>query len=93
MSTVGIIAEFNPLHTGHKRLIDHARTLGDTVACVISGNFVQRGDVAIISKQQRAKFALLCGSDIIEQLKGKIKLSLNNSRKDLLQMDLLSLII
>ena len=68
MSAVGIIAEFNPLHTGHKRLIDYAKTLGDTVACVISGNFVQRGDVAIISKQQRAKFALLCGVDIVAEL-------------------------
>lgn len=68
MSAVGIIAEFNPMHTGHKRLIDHARTLGDTVACVISGNFVQRGDVAIISKQQRAKFALLSGADIVAEM-------------------------
>ncbi len=68
MSAVGIIAEFNPLHTGHKRLIDYAKTLGDTVACVISGNFVQRGDVAIISKQQRSKFALLCGVDIVAEL-------------------------
>ena len=68
MSAVGIIAEFNPLHTGHKRLIDYAHTLGETVACVISGNFVQRGDVAIISKQQRAKFALLCGVDIVAEL-------------------------
>ena len=68
MSAVGIIAEFNPLHTGHKRLIDYAKTLGDTIACVISGNFVQRGDVAIISKQQRAKFALLCGVDIVAEL-------------------------
>lgn len=68
MSAVGIIAEFNPLHTGHKRLIDYAKTLGDTVACVISGNFVQRGDVAIISKQQRAKLALLCGVDIVAEL-------------------------
>lgn len=68
MSAVGIIAEFNPLHTGHKRLIDYAKTLGDTVACVISGNFVQRGDVAIISKQRRAKFALLCGVDIVAEL-------------------------
>lgn len=68
MSAVGIIAEFNPLHTGHKRLIDYAKTLGDTIACVISGNFVQRGDVAIISKQRRAKFALLCGVDIVAEL-------------------------
>ncbi len=68
MSAVGIIAEFNPLHTGHKRIIDYAHTLGDTVACVISGNFVQRGDTAIISKQQRAKFALLCGADIVAEM-------------------------
>lgn len=65
MSAVGIIAEFNPLHSGHKHIIDYAHTLGDTVVCVISGNFVQRGDVAIISKQQRAKSALLCGADIV----------------------------
>lgn len=68
MSCVGIIAEFNPLHTGHKRIIDYAKTQGDTVACVISGNFVQRGDTAIISKQMRAKFALLCGADIVAEL-------------------------
>ena len=68
MSAVGIIAEFNPLHTGHKRLIDYAHTIGDTVVCAISGNFVQRGDIAIISKQQRAKFSLLCGADIVAEL-------------------------
>ena len=68
MSCVGIIAEFNPLHTGHKRLIDHAKTLGNTVVCAISGNFVQRGDVAILSKSQRAKFALMCGADIVAEI-------------------------
>ncbi len=68
MSCVGIIAEFNPLHTGHKRLIDYAKTLGDTVVCAISGNFVQRGDVAILSKSQRTKFALLCGADIVAEM-------------------------
>lgn len=68
LSAVGIIAEFNPLHTGHKRLIDYAHTLGDTVICAISGNFVQRGDVAILSKTQRAKFALLCGADIVAEM-------------------------
>lgn len=68
MSAVGIIAEFNPLHTGHKYIIDYAHTLADTVVCVISGNFVQRGDVAIVSKQQRAKFALLSGADIVAEL-------------------------
>lgn len=68
MSAVGIIAEFNPLHTGHKRLIDAARTYGDEVVCLISGNFVQRGDVAVLSKSQRAKFALLCGADVVAEM-------------------------
>ncbi|MDO4607991.1 MAG: nucleotidyltransferase family protein [Clostridia bacterium] len=68
MSAIGIIAEFNPLHTGHKRIIEHAHTLSDTVICVISGNFVQRGDVAIISKQKRAEFALRCGADIVAEM-------------------------
>ncbi len=68
MSTVGIIAEFNPLHTGHKHIIDCAKQMADTVVCVISGNFVQRGDVAIISKSMRTKFALLCGVDIVAEM-------------------------
>lgn len=68
MSAVGIIAEFNPLHTGHKHLIDTAHKIGDTVICLVSGNFVQRGDVAVISKHQRAKFALLCGADIVAEM-------------------------
>lgn len=68
MSAVGIIAEFNPLHTGHKYIIDYAKALGDTVVCAISGNFVQRGDTAIISKPLRAKFALLCGVDIVAEM-------------------------
>ncbi len=68
MSAVGIIAEFNPLHTGHKRIIEYAHTISNTVVCVISGNFVQRGDVAIISKQKRAEFALRCGADIVAEM-------------------------
>lgn len=68
MSAVGIIAEFNPLHTGHKCIIDYAKTQGDTVVCVISGNFVQRGDVSIIGKQMRTKLALLSGADIVAEL-------------------------
>ncbi len=68
MSIAGIIAEFNPLHNGHEYIINQAKNDGNTVACVISGNFVQRGDVAIIPKFIRAKSALLCGADIILEL-------------------------
>ncbi len=67
MSVTGIIAEFNPLHTGHKFLIDEAKSQG-AVVCVISGNFVQRGDTAIYEKQIRAQAALLCGADLVIEL-------------------------
>ena len=68
MSTIGIIAEFNPLHSGHKYIIDCAKKDGNTVICALSGNFVQRGDVAILSKEERAKSALICGADIVAEL-------------------------
>ncbi len=67
MATVGIIAEFNPLHSGHEYLINEARKLG-TVVCVISGNFVQRGDTAIAPKELRAKAALKAGADLVAEL-------------------------
>ncbi len=67
MATVGIIAEFNPLHKGHEYLIAEAKKLG-RVACVISGNFVQRGDTAIADKEIRAKAALLAGADLVAEL-------------------------
>ncbi|MBQ4119491.1 MAG: nucleotidyltransferase family protein [Clostridia bacterium] len=67
MSTVGIIAEFNPLHNGHKYLINEAKKYGKVV-CVISSNFVQRGDTAIYDKYIRAKSALLCGADLVAEL-------------------------
>ncbi len=69
MAVSGIIAEFNPLHSGHKYIIDCARgESGNTVVAVISGNFVQRGDTAVISKSKRAEAALLCGVDIVAEL-------------------------
>lgn len=67
MSISGIIAEFNPLHTGHKYLINEAKKLG-AVVCVISGNFVQRGDTAIAEKRLRALSALRCGADLVVEL-------------------------
>ena len=68
MSVVGIIAEFNPFHSGHKHIIDSVKADGNTVVCIISGNFVQRGDTAVISKAQRARFALACGADVVAEL-------------------------
>lgn len=63
----GIIAEFNPLHSGHKFLIEKAKENGEVI-CVISGNFVQRGDTAIAEKSVRTKAALLSGADLVLEL-------------------------
>ena len=69
MSIYGIICEFNPFHNGHKRIIDEARRLGaDTVVVAMSGNAVQRGELAILDKYTRAKAAVLCGADLVLEL-------------------------
>lgn len=68
MPNSGIIAEFNPFHSGHKYLIDFAKEQNHAVICVMSGNFVQRGDVAIIPKLERAKSAVECGADLVIEL-------------------------
>ncbi len=68
MSVIGIVCEFNPFHKGHKYLIDSVKKDGDTVVCVMSGNFVQRGEPALFSKEARVKAALLNGADIVIEL-------------------------
>ena len=67
---IGIVAEFNPFHKGHKHLIETARALtGDgTVVCAMSGSMVQRGDVAIFDKWQRARAAIDGGADLVAEL-------------------------
>ncbi|MEE1279061.1 MAG: nucleotidyltransferase family protein [Acutalibacteraceae bacterium] len=64
MSVTGVVAEFNPFHNGHKYLLNNLKKSGDSVVCVIGDDFTQRGDVAIVSKYERAKMALLNGADI-----------------------------
>jgi len=76
--TVGIICEYNPLHLGHKKQIDHIRQeLGpDTaIVCAMSGNYVQRGSPAIIDKSIRAEAALLSGADLVLELPVTVSLS------------------
>lgn len=62
-----IICEFNPLHFGHKSILEYA---GKTrpVVCVMSGNYVQRGEPAIIDKWARTKMALQNGADLVLEL-------------------------
>ncbi len=71
MKTVGIIAEYNPLHSGHVRHIGQTRAaVGEDcrILCFMSGNWVQRGDAAIADKWTRAEMALWCGADLVLEL-------------------------
>lgn len=70
MDCVGIIAEFNPLHNGHKYALEKAKELSGCkhIMAVMSGNFVQRGDIAIFDKFTRAKCALMTGAAIVVEL-------------------------
>ena len=61
MKACGIVAEYNPLHTGHVYQMNKARQISqaDCIIVVMSGNFVQRGEPAV-----RYVFNLSCSSDI-----------------------------
>lgn len=66
----GIITEYNPFHNGHIYHIQETKriTQCDVLVCVMSGNFVQRGESAIIDKWERTKIALQYGVDILIEL-------------------------
>ena len=68
MKLAAIICEFNPLHTGHKKLIDFAKEQADKVVCVMSGNFTQRGLPACADKYVRARHALKAGADLVVEI-------------------------
>ncbi len=70
MKTVGIIAEFNPFHYGHKYIIEEAKRMTGADRCVIamSGDYVQRGTPAVCDKFLRTKMALDNGADAVFEL-------------------------
>ncbi len=71
MKTAGIICEYNPIHNGHIRHIAETRArLGadSAVVCLMSGNFVQRGDFAVFNKHARAAAAVTAGADLVIEL-------------------------
>ncbi len=70
MKTLGMIVEYNPFHNGHKYLIDTAKekTGADCVIAVMSGDYLQRGTPAFMSKYSRTHMALLNGVDLVLQL-------------------------
>ena len=69
-NVLGIVAEYNPFHNGHLHHIEESikSTNADYVVCVISGNFVQRGNTSIVDKWTKAKMAIACGADLVLEL-------------------------
>ena len=71
MPIAGVICEYNPFHLGHMAHIGAVReALGrDTgIVCVMSGNFVQRGQAAVMDKWRRTECALRGGADLVLEL-------------------------
>ena len=70
MDTVAIIAEYNPFHLGHVKHISYVKNVlkAKNVIVVMSGNFTQRGEPAVMDKFTRAKHAVLAGADMVVEL-------------------------
>lgn len=70
MKICGIVAEYNPFHNGHAYHVQRAReqTQADVIVAVMSGNFLQRGEPAIIDKWHRAQAAVANGVDLVVEL-------------------------
>ena len=69
-SIVGIIGEYNPFHNGHKYHLEESKRIlhADYSVAIISGNFVQRGNVSVIGKWSKAEMALNNGVDLVLEL-------------------------
>ena len=70
MKICAVICEYNPFHNGHLYQLKEAKRLSgaDAILCIMSGNFVQRGEAAVADKFTRAKHAILGGADIVLEL-------------------------
>ncbi|MBE5805272.1 MAG: nucleotidyltransferase family protein [Clostridiales bacterium] len=67
---LGIVAEYNPFHNGHLYHIQKTKeqTGAKYVVCVMSGNFVQRGNTSIVDKWTKAQIAIENGVDLVLEL-------------------------
>ena len=67
---VGIVAEYNPFHNGHKLQIDYAKDVlrAEAVVVAMSGSFTQRGEIACFDKYTRTEAALRCRADIVFEI-------------------------
>ncbi|WP_282941747.1 nucleotidyltransferase [Paenibacillus sp. RC67] len=70
MKTVGLVVEYNPLHNGHHYHFQQSKieSGADAVIAIMSGNFLQRGEPAMVNKWARAEMALRMGVDLVLEL-------------------------
>lgn len=70
MKATGIVVEYNPFHNGHLHHLEQSRlkTNSDIIIAVMSGNFLQRGEPALVDKWTRAKMAISAGVDLVIEL-------------------------
>ena len=68
MKNCAVICEYNPFHTGHLYQLNKIQKKYDNVICLMSGNFVQRAEPAIIEKSVRAAVAMNCGASMVIEL-------------------------
>ena len=67
MKICAVICEYNPFHNGHKYQLAKIREKFDGIVCLMSGNFTQRAEPAIVDKYIRAEQAVINGADIVLQ--------------------------
>lgn len=70
MSVTALIVEYNPFHNGHQYHLDQSKkiTKNDDLIVIMSGNFTQRGDAALLDKWARTEMALSSGADLVLEL-------------------------
>ena len=70
MKIAAVIAEYNPLHNGHLKLLKKVRreVKPEALVVVMSGSFTERGDICVADKYTRAKWAVECGADLVIEL-------------------------
>lgn len=70
MKICACIAEYNPFHLGHLKHIDYMKSVlgAEKIIVIMSGNFTQRGEPAVLDKFTRARQAIIAGADLVIEL-------------------------
>ena len=77
MNFCAVVCEYNPFHNGHRYHLNEIKRLSgcDKVLCIMSGNFTQRGEAAVLNKFERARHAILGGADAVLELPAAFSVS------------------